>query len=284
MFEPSQPQTQEQPTISFVQPNFAFGLLTCVQLHLWFYNMLLKFVGICWDQWAKLTTKLVVPKRRETWTGTFQDTFDKDNPAPTYSRPRKRSDTGLTNSKWCLLAAFGVLSAASVSHNVFQLQSETQMFKKLRKYRGFQGMLNTARLPEPDLKALRQVIHLTSDSIEEASPTGDDSFTAIVDSGCSLTCTNSKHDFLPGTLKELSKPLTLGGIAGGLEVKYEGIVSWETVDEYGNIVALQTKAYLQEQLPCRLFSPQAFLKHSSQKLNDHFRVYCDRAELHHDGS
>jgi hypothetical protein len=53
----------------------------------------------------------------------------------------------------------------------------------------------------------------------------------------------------------------------------------------GNIVSLQTKkAYLQERLPCQLLSPQAFLKHSSQKLNGHFQIYSDNAELHQDGS
>jgi hypothetical protein len=99
-----------------------------------------------------------------------------------------------------------------------------------------------------------------------------------------VTCTNSKEDVLPGTMKELTKPITLGGIAGGLEVRHHGIVSWETLDDFGNIVSLQTKAYLQEHLPCRLLSPQAFLKHSTQKLNDHFRIYSDKAELHQDGS
>ena len=106
----------------------------------------------------------------------------------------------------------------------------------------------------------------------------------IADSCCSFTCTNNKDDFDPGSMTLLPKPLTLGGIAGGLEVKYQGNVHWETVDDDGNVLSLQTKAYLQEQLPCRLLSPQAFLTHSSQCLEDHFRVYFNWAELHQCGS
>jgi hypothetical protein len=141
---------------------------------------------------------------------------------------------------------------------MFELKLELLLHKRLRKYHGFQGMLDSNRVPEADLLALRQVINISSDSLKSVTASGPDSFPAIANSGCSLTCTNSKEDFLPGTIKELTKPI-IRGIAGGLEVRHHGIVSWETLDDFGNIVSLQTKAYLQEQLPCRLLSPQALL-------------------------
>ena len=93
---------------------------------------------------------------------------------------------------------------------------------------------------------------------------------AIADGGCSFICTNNKGDFCPGTIVELPKPLTLGGIASGLQVQYQATGCWEAVDGSGNVLPFQTKEYLQEQLPCCLLSPQAFLMHSSQQLEDHF--------------
>ena len=144
-------------------------------------------------------------------------------------------------------------------------------------------MLDTTKLSQPNLMALRQIIQFSDDKVQQLPTSSAESFTAIADNGCSFTCTNDKSDFCPASLTELPKPLTLGGIAGGLEVRYQGTVCWEAVDDLGNVVPLQTKAYLQEQLPCWLLSPQAFLTHSSQQLEDHFRVYFNCAELHQQG-
>ena len=91
-------------------------------------------------------------------------------------------------------------------------------------------------------------------------------------------------DFIPGTLQDLPSPIKLDGIAGGLVVTKQGQVCWEALDDFGNVVPFQTQAFYQEKLPCRLLSPQAFLKHSSQRIEDHFKIFHNRAELHQDGS
>ena len=275
------PEPPRSTRHAFAFVNIADWVLSCVKIHLWFFNMLLKGFGIGWNTWVAATTKTVLPKWRDGAVQFFQDTFDKDNPVQAYKRPRKGlehlSDTAPNDSLdsfWCPQCC-----ARTDGHAVFR----SKLYRKLRRYRGYQGMLDTTKVPEPELNALRHVIHLSCDALEEGFSAGRDtfdSFTAIADTGCSMTCTNGLKDFLPGTMEELPKPITLGGIAGGLLVKYSGTVSWETVDDFGNIVSLQTKAFLQEDLPCRLFSPQAFLKHSSQRVEDHFRVYSDRAEIY----
>jgi hypothetical protein len=268
---------------AFVFVNIADWLLTCVKIHLWFFNLLLKGCGIDWWSWLKATTKTVLPTRRDGCVQFFRDTYDKDNPQLPHKRPRRRHPDSMvpTQTQMLLLTAFSALNSSESP--TFQLTSELKLYSKLRKFRGYQGMLDTTRVPEPDLSALRNVIHLTSQGSHDMNEVVQGSFTAIADSGCSITCTNCSDDFLPGTMEELPSPITLGGIAGGLTVTQCGQVAWETVDDFGNIVSLQTKAFLQEQLPCRLFSPQAFLKHSSQKVDDHFRVYSDRAEVHQNG-
>jgi hypothetical protein len=51
-----------------------------------------------------------------------------------------------------------------------------------------------------------------------------DSFELIFDTGCSKTGTGFKEDFVPGSLKDLDQPIQMDGIAGGLEIKQEGLV------------------------------------------------------------
>ena len=101
-------------------------------------------------------------------------------------------------------------------------------------------------------------------------------FSSIVDTGASATCTNEKGDFIPDTLRRLDCPVTLGGIAGDLLIEYSGMVHWETVDAFGSIMEFQTKAYYHPELPGRFFSPQAYLREQSElqhkpfALDDHF--------------
>ena len=85
---------------------------------------------------------------------------------------------------------------------------------------------------------------------------------------------------MEGTLKRLTKPISLGGIAGGLQVNYCGQVQWETIDDNGNVVVIRTKVFLQEQLTSRLFSPQAFLAKDPDGKSRFLQVLHDRGELH----
>jgi len=124
------------------------------------------------------------------------------------------------------------------------------------------------------------MLHYSSETLESPLASTSNSFTTIVDTGCSITCTNSPHDFIPGTLRALPKPITLGSTAGVLQVREQGLVHWEFINNFGVVETLETKAFLQEELPCWLLSPQAFLRHSSQTVNDSFRFFHDRAELH----
>jgi len=103
-----------------------------------------------------------------------------------------------------------------------------------------------------------------------------------VDSGSSVTCTNDSSDFDVGTLQKLPEPKQLGGIAGGIEVQYEGMLTWETLDLEGNKAVFKTRALLAPSLPCRLFSPQSFLS-GTQNIDDHFPVYGNRSEWHMHG-
>jgi hypothetical protein len=172
-------------------------------------------------------TKLVFPKWRDDFQ-VFRDSFDKDNPIPPFKRPRKASTNSTKTSvtlRAARLAAFGMINLSTAP--TFILTSESKLYSRIRRYQGMQGMLDSTTVPEPDLAMLRHVIHLSGQDTGEAVVAQDKTFTAIADSGCSITCTNNKADFIPGTIEDLPNPIKLGRIAGGLTVTQCGQVSWE---------------------------------------------------------
>ena len=92
-------------------------------------------------------------------------------------------------------------------------------------------------------------------------------FTAVADSGYSETCTNNLQDFIPGTMWKLEVPIALGGIAGSLLVTHAGMVHWETINDFGEVVEIKTVAFYHPDLPGRLFSPQSYF-HREHKGDD----------------
>ena len=212
-------------------------LLSCISIKMMFYNLMLALHCISWDQWNQIQTKLVCPTLDEIRShDTFQDSFDKDDPQPRYIKPsaERRQKRARTPYKRMLLAALTALNSTVHGHHTFELQSQSQLTNALRKHRCFQGMLRTDRIGDSNLKALQQVIALSNDNFQAALGQSDNALDIIIDSGASFTCGKSEDDFVPGTLKKLPKPLPLGGIAGDLTVEYEGIVRWETLDDFGN--------------------------------------------------
>ena len=105
-----------------------------------------------------------------------------------------------------------------------------------------------------------------------------DSFTLVLDMGCSQAATPFHEDFVKGTLTKMTKPLMMSGIAGGLKVTHEGRVRYEMVTDKGELKTIETEAYLIPELTCRLVSPQDYVK-SLDRPNAHFATYGDRALL-----
>ena len=120
--------------------------------------------------------------------------------------------------------------------SIMQLHSEATLKHNLRKFRGSKGELNTCKLKPVDLVAVQAMIKDTNASFQAATGNSPHTFSAIADSGCSHSCTPCKDDFIPGTLQKLDQPMTLGGIAGSLQIEWQGMVHWETIDHFGNIL------------------------------------------------
>ena len=258
----------------------AMHLLSYVAIAMSFYNLMLKFKGFCWTTWASLLTKTVA-----LGDGLFGELkIQSAIPSPKPRKPpdkrhhvgrRRRQGRSHLNKR--LLAAFALCSQMGAGAGL-ELCSEVQARKELRKHRAYTGMLNTNSLDPATLIQLRATLSLNAESFhQEANHNAVGALFAIVDTGCSCSCSNSKGDFEPGSLVELDKPKSLGGIAGDLKVEHEGILCWETLNDYGEVVQFRTKGYYIPELPARLFSPQSFLM-ENQRLDDHFRVWHNRSE------
>ena len=88
-------------------------------------------------------------------------------------------------------------------------------------------------------------------------------FEILMDSGCSITATPCKRDFVE--LKHLRIPVTLNGVGGNHHVTQGGTVRYEVFNNKGQVVVLQTYAYFDPKLHLRLFSPQSFLNGLREK-------------------
>ena len=133
---------------------------------------------------------------------------------------------------------------------------------QLRKFRACNGAIDTARLRHSigDLQVVQSRVKAAQEIFSTKTGGVCSAFNCIADTGCSGSGTNHEGDFEKGSLKKLDKPFLLGGIAGDLLVEWEGMVHWETIDKFGNLLKFRHKAFYHPDLPGRLFSPQATLK------------------------
>ncbi len=305
----------EAPLAPFAYPA-CMSLLSGVLVAMWFYNMMLLFGGWVWSQFDGLFTRHVVLSLCNGLqvASTFERAPPREPPDPDpldmpmngnqplrkagkrchgaltigsghtksfikSQKAKQRRKRGLTRRKLLLLTAFGLLSLmGSSSASCFNLTSELDLRTELRKHRAYTGMLKTDDLHPRLLAQVQSTLSFSAQSFyDEAVEHASGAIHAIADTGCSHSCSPFEPDFVPGTLRKLDEPIQLGGIAGNLQVQYEGTLCWETLNDRGDLIEFKTKGYLVPGLPSRLFSPQSFL-HNTQRLKDHFRVWHDRVE------
>ena len=174
------------------------------------------------------------------------------------SRPAKPKEVVPTIRgvpKMLLLLALQAASSQAYSQPDIHLSSlHKELRSNLRKHRTPMGMLNSQTLTPNDLTRLKLVL----EDLPQGLLNKTDSFPLIFDTGCSKTATGFRTDFDPGSLKPLDPPLTMTGIAGGLQVNEIGTVSYDVQMPDAEIVTIKTSAYYMPHLKCRLFSPQSY--------------------------
>jgi Reverse transcriptase (RNA-dependent DNA polymerase) len=275
------PVVYTPPKVSYVYPA-AMGIFLsrCILLSHWFYNMRLKILNFTWDTWTLYTSKLMSPPH--IWDIRLHDIYNHPTPLPKWQRKRPSNP-----DRHRLLAVLGLLSRSLTEAQPFALCSDVSFRRDLRSYRGRLGELQTTTLKSKDLSVLQSHLRSSGLLFQELTSNSPHAFTCIVDTGCSHSATNSFTDVDPTTIRELTEPINLGGIAGGLLIKYVGRANWETLDDNGNVVSFHEEVLIHPDLPDRLLSPQAFLRGQNNprgNTQDHFQVFHDRAEWHHNGA
>jgi len=178
-----------------------------------------------------------------------------------------------------LLAILAIVnSSISAQSNAFELCSTRESFSRLGRFRSYQGALQTEKLSSLDRAMVQQHLQNSTDFFSKATGNHPHVFSAIVDSRCTHSTTNSFTNVDPESIRRLSKPLNVGGIGGDILVEYTGKVKWEMFDDFGNIIPFHEDVFINEALPYKLLSPQAFLAHHKDGtktgcLQDHFRIY-----------
>ena len=104
-----------------------------------------------------------------------------------------------------------------------------------------------------------------------------------MDCGESTHATFDESDFVEGSLEPLEDPLFMDGIAGMIPATHKGLVHYEVVTDCGVKEVIEDWGYLMPALPCRLFSPQGYLRTLGAVLDDPNQSYMvlrhNRADL-----
>ena len=257
---------------------FSFLCSNAILIHMWFYNLILKFNGFDFNHWIKLNYKPIVPPLFSSVVS-----YDKDNPP----KPRKCKAPRPDSLIRYRLAAFAMLNAGLSEGELFSLKSDLQLRKQLRCFRSkVNGSLDISRIPDGNVKlALRTRIQEMSSAFNDLTREAPNAFTAILDTGASWNAINDPKLCVPGSIRKLENPIVLDGIAGGLPITESGKIEVETLAKDGSIHSFTATAMINTSLPGILLCPQALvLSRAPPNLHDHFSIYHDRMEWIEDGS
>ena len=204
------------PFPSFAFPSrlgWFFG--NCVLITMAFYNMFLCSAGHTWSAWSTRVTKLVLPRFKEGLRSPLLvDTYPERPPA---KPPRAVTRSSHSRARATAALLFTAISSTVAAHP-FELKSELQFTQRLRQYRSCLGHLQTNKLTPIDRVHLHERINIsTLEFNQSVSDHSSDIVTGVVDSGASHGASNRFEDCDPKTIKRLSEPITLDGIAGGLK-------------------------------------------------------------------
>jgi len=177
--------------------------------------MILKSSGLHLLEWTIKTTKTLIPTGSDDFS--LRDSFLHDPPPIRWSR--KSSWPPSFGRHWKLLAVLTALNGClTQGQSHFQVKSEQEYDSHLWKYRSYQGELRSDKLNHQDLLGLQHHIQANDSHFKTATADHKHIFSAIVDTGCTHSCTNTFSDVDPLSIRKLNPPVKLDGIAGSVQV------------------------------------------------------------------
>ena len=211
-----------------------------------------------WQDLWHITTYLHWILFRDSYSSTSSPSpSTKEESKPKSTLPRVKKSKKLVMTVLTTLATIG-------SSNPFELKSGGVLRRDLRRFQAPCGGLDSNKLCNHPLKHMALLTRLQEDN-QIFNDTIKDSkvniSSAVLDSGASFTAITRAdlHLVTRGSWQRLDNPIILDGIAGGVTVTWKCRIKFETINEQGELVQRETTAYYNENLPCMLLSPQAFL-------------------------
>lgn len=157
---------------------------------------------------------------------------------------------------------------------MFLFEDLLNVIDPIRDYENFERLKKLRLQSESQADVVRRAHYATRELIMEPShaeqppprtcqvhlahPTeGPDDMPIVFDTGCSLSITPFKEDFVD----DLGEPdcKEMKGLADSTRIEGMGTVEWTVRDLYGQVGTIRTKAYLIPQATIRLFSPQEYI-------------------------
>ena len=124
------------------------------------------------------------------------------------------------------------------------------------KFGGYCGIVDSSKLDDIQLNILRRAVTL----IPSGLLSHDDSFSAVIDTGCSSPISGFEQDFVAGTLRVLDTPVNIRGIAGAVPIRKTGLMRWQVITNSGRVKTFEHQGYFLPGLGTRLLSPQVALE------------------------
>jgi hypothetical protein len=187
------------PSMDFA--SFVTGVQRYILLLMWFYNMLLKLNGYTCKQWIRLKEKTILSTLSQV---TFQTSFDKDNPDVKTKQPSSLC------MKYSRIAALAMMNLAGAQGDFIQLQSETQLRKKLQKFcNTMNGSFDINCIPDGEVKwplCTNLKIQNSANSFNDLIRNAPDSYTGILDTGTNWNAINNPSLCIPNSIKLLDTP------------------------------------------------------------------------------
>ena len=90
------------------------------------------------------------------------------------------------------------------------------------------------------------------------SPESRDQIPIVIDTGCSVSLTPFKSDFISEIFETDAKEMH--GLSSSTKIEGYGLVQWDVIDVFGKVETVRTYSYYIPDAPIRLFSVQSYFK------------------------
>ena len=232
-----------------------FVVLSCIMWTMHSIGLRLKAMGLKWLHVVTAYKAVLLPH----WWIQLKHYLWPPPPEPTeHRRSTQKQNLRLLGLKLALIhlaAAPNIKSGGSSVLSIIKQHSK-------------EGVLLTGKLSTGESSAVHQAVAALPALLANSGAVEEDVKMVIVDTGCSVSASGDKGDFVVGSLQPLKEPFELSGISGSLKATHKGMLHYETLLDNGSVQVIETEGVYMPKMECRLFSPQAYAHYRKECHND----------------